>query len=118
MARQLANLPDLKTPVLQQVWQSERLSECLAACDPWLLPWIAPTVELGDGLRLAGQRELLDRIGSNRQQQSSKDLEKAAEFYRQAYQQLAQITLPARTTTVDDNGEAGGNADGNGEVKQ
>jgi hypothetical protein len=91
LARQLASLPDLKRAVMQQVWQSERLSERLAACNPRYLPWIAPMVEQGDRLRLAGQRELLDRIGSYRQQQSLKDLEKAAELYQQAGRQLTQI---------------------------
>ena len=91
LARAISKTSGLDWPAVQLAISAERLGQQVVAIDPALLPWTHHRVESADRLRLAGERTLLDGIGSDRGERGSGLLRQAIDLYQQAADDAAVV---------------------------
>lgn len=88
LAQQIATVHDAPFAVAQLALSTRCAAERLAAASLWGTPWIRDLVDQGDLYRIAGERALLDGIGSTRDQRAARHLRAAQSFYRDAADRL------------------------------
>jgi hypothetical protein len=90
-ARRLANLGEVDWRDIQFALETQLLAADVAASEPWCRPWVADRLLAADRLRLAGQRELTDRVGAGRVQNAARLLRAAHDLYRQSADDVALV---------------------------
>jgi len=96
LATQLAPLRFVSWQVIRLALQVRRDGERVAASTFECTPWIRRRMKQADRSRLAGERELFDRIGNVREQTATRWLIAAGDEYRQAASDLLLVESALR----------------------
>ena len=100
LARRLAQETEIPWSDQQLVMQTRRGGEQVAAASLPCLPWVRDKIEAADRRRLAGERELLDRIAGDWQPRAQSLLSEARDGYRGAQQDIY-LLIAARQQSND-----------------
>ncbi len=95
LVKQLAASADLDPTLFQLALRTRREGERVAAIEPWCSPWLHD-IESADRLRLAGEHQILDRIGSAWPQHARDYLSHALELYRIQKEEFQDIARASR----------------------
>jgi hypothetical protein len=91
LATQIGNVVRSQPELAQYALQVRRNGEQVAARGLWCAPWLEASIRDADRLRLAGERQMLDQIGSDWSSRAKQALDEADRRYSRAAQTFAEV---------------------------